>query len=65
MERQGEMVDCAAGLVEPWAVDPDLGGVLLEVHQCATCGRVATRRRLWLDFSLISGTFPRRGARLR
>ena len=44
MERRGEMLDCAAGLAEPWAVDPDLGGVLLEVHQCPTCGGVAARR---------------------
>ena len=46
MERHGEMLDCAADLAGPWAVDPDLGGVLLEVHWCPTCGGVMTRRRV-------------------
>jgi hypothetical protein len=44
MNRRGEMVDCAAGLAEPRAVDPDLGGVLQEVHQCPNCGCFVTRR---------------------
>ena len=45
MERYGEMLDCAAGRAEPWAVDPELGGVLLAVHHCPTCGGVVTCRR--------------------
>jgi ssDNA-binding Zn-finger/Zn-ribbon topoisomerase 1 len=44
MNRRGEMVDCAAGLAEPWAADPDLGGALQEVHQCPNCGCFVTCR---------------------
>jgi hypothetical protein len=44
MNRHGEMVDCAVGLAERRAVDPDPGGVLREVHQCPNCGGFVTRR---------------------
>jgi predicted RNA-binding Zn-ribbon protein involved in translation (DUF1610 family) len=44
MNRHAEKVDYTAGLAEPRAVDPDLGGILLAVHQCPDCGNVETRR---------------------
>jgi predicted RNA-binding Zn-ribbon protein involved in translation (DUF1610 family) len=44
INRHAEKVDYTAGLAEPRAVDPDLGGILLAVHQCPDCGTVEARR---------------------
>jgi hypothetical protein len=44
MNRHAEKLDTVAVLDELDAVDPDLGGVLEEVHTCPECGRTLTRR---------------------
>ena len=44
MNRHAEKVDYTAGLAEPQAVDPDLGGVVQELHQCPNCGNIVARR---------------------
>ena len=44
MNRHAEKVDYTAGLAEPAAVDPDLGGVLEEMHQCPKCPEVVAQR---------------------
>jgi predicted RNA-binding Zn-ribbon protein involved in translation (DUF1610 family) len=44
MNYHAEKLDYAAALTDPEAVDPDLGGVLEEVHTCPRCGKVESRR---------------------
>lgn len=44
MNYHAEKVDYMAALSNPEAVDPDLGGVVEEVHTCPGCGNVGTRR---------------------
>jgi ribosomal protein S27AE len=44
MNYHAEKIDYTASLVDPHAVDPDLGGVLEEVHTCPRCGKIGTRR---------------------
>ena len=44
MNFHAEKIDYAATLTEPDAVDPDLGGILEEVHTCPGCGNMGTRR---------------------
>ena len=44
MNHHADKVDYAAALTEPEAVDPDFGGVLVEVHTCPKCGHSASRR---------------------
>ncbi len=44
MNRHAEKVDYAAGLAEPEAVDPELGGVVEEFHTCPSCGQTLSRR---------------------
>ena len=44
MNRHAEKIDYTAALEDPEAVDPELGGVLEEVHACPKCG--ATQSRL-------------------
>ncbi len=44
MNYHAEKLDYTAALTEPEAVDPDLGGVLEEVHTCPRCGKAAARR---------------------
>ena len=44
MNHHADKVDYPAGLDQPEAVDPALGGVLQEVHGCPGCGNVALRR---------------------
>jgi hypothetical protein len=44
MNYHAEKIDYAAALTEPDAADPDLGGILEEVHTCPKCGGIETRR---------------------
>jgi predicted RNA-binding Zn-ribbon protein involved in translation (DUF1610 family) len=44
MNFHAEKLDSLTGLSEPDAVDPDLGGVVEEIHTCPGCGQVETRR---------------------
>jgi ribosomal protein S27AE len=44
MNFHAEKLDYTAALTEPDAVDPDLGGVLEEVHTCPRCGKAGVRR---------------------
>ena len=44
MNYHAEKLDYTAALTDPDAIDPDLGGVLEEVHTCPQCGQTETRR---------------------
>jgi predicted RNA-binding Zn-ribbon protein involved in translation (DUF1610 family) len=44
MNYHAEKIDYAAALTDPQAMDPDLGGVVEEVHTCPGCGSIAMRR---------------------
>jgi hypothetical protein len=44
MNYHAEKIDYTAALTDPDAIDPDLGGVLEEVHTCPGCGKTGTRR---------------------
>jgi len=44
MNRHAEKVSYTAGLLEPEAVDADLGGVIEEAHTCPGCGRTRMQR---------------------
>jgi predicted RNA-binding Zn-ribbon protein involved in translation (DUF1610 family) len=44
MNYHAEKIDYAAGLDDPTAIDPELGGVLEEAHTCPDCGKTALRR---------------------
>ena len=44
MNYHAEKLDYTAALTDPEAVDPDLGGVLEEVHTCPGCGQIGTRK---------------------
>ncbi len=44
MNCHAEKIDYTAALTDPDTVDPDLGGVLEEVHTCPGCGKTGTRR---------------------
>ncbi len=44
MNHHAEKVDYTAALEDPEAMDPDLGGVLVEVHTCPRCGKTETRK---------------------
>jgi predicted RNA-binding Zn-ribbon protein involved in translation (DUF1610 family) len=44
MNYHAEKIDYTSALIDPAATDPDLGGVLEEVHTCPRCGKTETRR---------------------
>jgi predicted RNA-binding Zn-ribbon protein involved in translation (DUF1610 family) len=44
MNHHANKVDYSAGRDAPEVADPDLYGVLQEVHQCPNCGNVELRR---------------------
>lgn len=44
MNQHAEKIDYTAGLRDPKAVDPVLGGVIEEFHACPKCGACASRR---------------------
>lgn len=44
MNYHAEKLDYTAALTEPEAIDPDLGGIVEEVHTCPGCGKAGTRR---------------------
>ena len=44
MNCHAEKIDYMAALSDPEAVDPDLDGVVEEVHTCPGCGDIETRR---------------------
>jgi predicted RNA-binding Zn-ribbon protein involved in translation (DUF1610 family) len=44
MNYHAEKIDYLAELTDPDAIDPDLGGVVEEIHTCPGCGNMGTRR---------------------
>lgn len=44
MNHHAEKIDYTAGLADADILDPELGGVLEEVHTCLKCGGVETRK---------------------
>jgi hypothetical protein len=44
MNYHAEKIDYMAALTNPEAIDPDLGGIVEEVHTCPGCGNMETRR---------------------
>jgi predicted RNA-binding Zn-ribbon protein involved in translation (DUF1610 family) len=44
MNYHAEKIDYLAALTDPAAVDPDIGGVVEEIHTCPECGQIETRR---------------------
>ena len=44
MNYHAEKIDYLAALTDAEAIDPDLGGVVEEVHACPGCGNMGTRR---------------------
>jgi predicted RNA-binding Zn-ribbon protein involved in translation (DUF1610 family) len=44
MNYHAEKIDYITALTEPNAIDPDLGGIVEEVHTCPGCGDIGTRR---------------------
>ena len=44
MNYHAEKIDYMTALTEPEAADPDLGGILEEVHTCPGCGNMGSRR---------------------
>jgi transposase len=44
MNYHAEKIDYMAALIDSNAIDPDLDGVVEEVHTCSGCGNVGTRR---------------------
>jgi predicted RNA-binding Zn-ribbon protein involved in translation (DUF1610 family) len=44
MNYHAEKIDYMTALTDPGAIDPDLGGVLEEIHTCPGCGRTGARR---------------------
>lgn len=44
MNHHADKIDYNAGLDDPEALDPLLGGVLEEAHTCPVCGRTELKR---------------------
>jgi len=44
MNHHAEKIDYTAMLAEPDSIDPDLGGIVEEVHTCPECRKTETRR---------------------
>jgi predicted RNA-binding Zn-ribbon protein involved in translation (DUF1610 family) len=44
MNYHAKKIDQIASAQEPGAADPDLGGVVQEIHSCPKCGKSAWRR---------------------
>jgi len=44
MNYHAKKIDQIASVREPEAADPDLGGVVKEIHSCPNCGESASRR---------------------
>ena len=44
MNHHAEKLNTAATLDEPEEMDPDLEGVLEEIHTCPRCGTIVARR---------------------
>jgi hypothetical protein len=44
MNYHAEKLDYMAAETDPDALDPDLDGILEEVHACPRCGQMGTRR---------------------
>ncbi len=43
MNYHAEKIDYSAALEDPELMDPDLGGILQQIHTCPACGTTATR----------------------
>ena len=44
MNFHAEKINYTTALAEPNAIDPDLGGIVEDVHTCPGCGDIGTRR---------------------
>ena len=44
MNYHAEKIDYMTALTNPDAIDPDLDGVLEEIHTCPGCGHIGARR---------------------
>lgn len=44
LNRHAEKVDFTAGLDEPEAIDPDLGGIVESFATCPACGKCVSHR---------------------
>jgi ribosomal protein S27AE len=44
MNYHADKLDYNAALTEPNKIDPELGGILDEVHTCPKCGRTDVRK---------------------
>jgi predicted RNA-binding Zn-ribbon protein involved in translation (DUF1610 family) len=44
MNYHAEKIDYMTALTDPGDMDPDLGGVLEEIHTCPGCGQTGARR---------------------
>jgi ribosomal protein S27AE len=44
MNHHAEKIDHLATMLDPAAIDPDLDGVVQEMHACPKCGNSASRR---------------------
>ena len=44
MNYHAEKINYLAALTNPEAIDPDLGGIVEEVHTCPGCGNTETRQ---------------------
>ena len=43
MNYHADKIDYTAALAHPYKMDPDLGGILEEVHACPKCGGTEVR----------------------
>lgn len=50
MNQHARKLNLSAVLTEPDAIDPELEGIVEEIHTCPECGRTASRRGLVLSF---------------
>jgi predicted RNA-binding Zn-ribbon protein involved in translation (DUF1610 family) len=56
MNCHAEKLDLTAVLDESDAVDPELGGILEEVHTCPRCGKTVARRAAYSGLHLSEKT---------
>jgi hypothetical protein len=48
MNYHADKLDSTSTLTKPGKVDPDLGGVIEEVHACPKCGETKTREASYI-----------------
>ena len=49
MNHHAMKIDYTASMTDESAIDPDLGGVLQEVHSCPECGKTHMRPKSFRD----------------